>query len=62
MTTLTVTDDHMMTIADAAKYSKCSKSTIRRWIDAGLLPATKIGHICRILKSDLINLLKANQK
>jgi excisionase family DNA binding protein len=51
-------EDHLMTINEVAKFSHCSKSTVRRWIKSGLLPSTKIGHIHRVLRSDLMVLIK----
>jgi excisionase family DNA binding protein len=36
-------DEHYLTIAQAAERLHVNKSTIRRWIDQGTLPAYKIG-------------------
>lgn len=37
-----------LTIMDAAANAQVSHWTIRRWINTGLLPATRIRHVIRI--------------
>ena len=53
-----ILDDEYVTIAEAAALLTVHKSTIRRWIDRGELPAYRIGRRCLALKrADLAGIL-----
>jgi excisionase family DNA binding protein len=48
-----------LTIAQAAAYRRCCEKTIRRYIAAGLLPATRIGpRMIRVDPRDLDQLAR----
>ena len=47
----------LMTVADVAEHLQLNQQTIRNWIDAGTLPAVRIGRRVRIRRSDLDRLL-----
>jgi len=46
-----------MTVADVAEHLQLNQQTIRNWIDAGTLPAFRVGRRVRIRRSDLDQLL-----
>jgi excisionase family DNA binding protein len=46
-----------MTVAEVAALLKLNQQTIRNWIDAGTLPAVRIGRRVRVLRSDLHQLI-----
>lgn len=46
-------DLEAVSIETAATVLGVGEKTVRRWIDEGLLPVVKIGHVLRILVSDL---------
>lgn len=48
-------DDVLMTVKDVAERDQCCEKTVRRAIDAGILPVVRIGangRLIRIRKSD----------
>jgi excisionase family DNA binding protein len=47
----------LMTVADVAEHLQLNQQTIRNWIDAGTLPAFRVGRRVRIRRSDLDQLL-----
>ena len=47
-----------VTVADVADLLKLNQQTIRNWIDAGTLPALRLGRRVRILRSDLDQLVE----
>jgi excisionase family DNA binding protein len=51
--------DEFMTVAEAANTLKLDQQTIRNWIDAGTLPAVRIGRRVRIKRSDFDALVDA---
>ncbi|MGH2531480.1 MAG: helix-turn-helix domain-containing protein [Thermomicrobiales bacterium] len=50
----TTTDTEFLTVAEAASILKVDRSTVRRWIDRGDLPAVRVGQrSLRIRRNDL---------
>lgn len=53
--------DKILTIEAVAKDLSVSLKTVYRWINAGQLPAAKIGYkTYRVFESDLIKFLRKN--
>lgn len=50
-------DDEFLTVAEVAAILKLNQQTIRNWIDAGSLPALRVGRRVRVLRRDLDQLL-----
>jgi excisionase family DNA binding protein len=50
-------DETFMTVAEVAAALKMNQQTIRNWIDAGQLPAVRIGRRVRVLSSDFATLI-----
>jgi excisionase family DNA binding protein len=50
-------DSEILNVGRAAEALAVSTQTIRNWIDAGVLPATKIGRNWRIRREDIDALL-----
>jgi len=49
-----ITSDEYCTVAEAAELLRVSEPTIRRWIDSGRLPASRVGaRAIRIRRRDL---------
>ena len=44
--------DEFMTVAEVAAILKLNQQTVRNWIDAGTLPAVRIGRRVRVKRSD----------
>lgn len=51
-------NEEFLTVAEVAGILKLNPQTIRNWIDAGTLPAVRIGRRVRILRSDLNRLIE----
>jgi excisionase family DNA binding protein len=51
--------EQFLTVAEVAEMLKLNQQTIRNWIDAGTLPAVRIGRRVRVKQSDLQRLLDA---
>ena len=47
------TEESFLTVAEVANLLKLNQQTVRNWIDAGTLPAVKVGRRVRIRRSDL---------
>ncbi|WP_373278165.1 helix-turn-helix domain-containing protein [Zhihengliuella halotolerans] len=45
---------------EAATRAKCSPRTIDRWIQAGILPAAKVGKVVRVNLHDVDRILRGN--
>jgi excisionase family DNA binding protein len=54
-----ISEQPLMTVADVAEHLQLNQQTIRNWIDAGTLPAVRIGRRVRIRRVDLDRLLDA---
>ena len=52
--------DEFMTVAEVAAILKLNQQTVRNWIDAGTLPAVRIGRRVRIKRSDFDAVVEAN--
>lgn len=53
--------ERILTIEDVSKLMKVSFKTVYRWIDAGKLPAAKVGYkTYRVFEGDLIRFLRRN--
>jgi excisionase family DNA binding protein len=50
-------DDEYLTVIEIAEHLKLNPQTIRNWIDAGSLPAVRVGRRVRIRRADLDHLL-----
>ncbi len=53
--------DTFFTIAEVAERLKVTERTVRRWIDAGLLRAHKIGSCVRISSRDYADFLSRHR-
>ena len=51
-------DDGFLTVAEVAELLKLNQQTVRNWIDAGYLPAVRIGRRVRVRRTDLDRLLE----
>lgn len=47
-----------MTVAEVAAILKLNQQTVRNWIDAGTLPAVRIGRRVRIKRADFDQLVE----
>lgn len=52
-----VVGERFISVPRAAEIAGRNRDTIRRWIRAGDLRATKVGRDYRILEADLLNML-----
>lgn len=48
---------NLVTVADIAARLHVNRITVRRWIKAGTLPATKVGKEYRVQVADVIRLV-----
>jgi excisionase family DNA binding protein len=51
--------ESLLTVAEVAEWLKLNQQTIRNWIDAGSLPAVRVGRSVRIKRSDLDRIVDA---
>ena len=51
-------EETYLTVAEVAETLKLNQQTVRNWIDAGTLPALRVGRRVRIKKSDFQRLLE----
>lgn len=51
--------ESFLTVAEVAEILKLNQQTVRNWIDAGSMPAVKIGRRVRIKRSDLDRIVEA---
>lgn len=56
---LVLDDATYLTVAEVAALLRLNQQTLRNWIDAGELPALRVGRRVRIRRSDLDELLEA---
>jgi excisionase family DNA binding protein len=52
--------DEFMTVAEVAAILKLNQQTVRNWIDAGTLPAVRIGRRVRIKRSDFDRVVESS--
>jgi excisionase family DNA binding protein len=50
-------DDEYLTVKEIAELLKLNQQTLRNWIDAGSLPAVRIGRRVRVRRADLDRIL-----
>ena len=50
-------NESFLTVAEVAELLKLNQQTVRNWIDAGSLPAFRVGRRVRILRTDLEHVL-----
>lgn len=50
--------DEFMTVAEVAETLRLNQQTIRNWIDAGILPAVRLGRRVRVKRSDFDRLVE----
>ena len=52
------TEESYLTVAEVAATLKLNQQTVRNWIDAGTLPAHRVGRRVRVRRSDFDRLLE----
>jgi excisionase family DNA binding protein len=50
-------EESFLTVAEVAELLRLNQQTVRNWIDAGSLPAVRVGRRVRIKRSDLNRIL-----
>jgi excisionase family DNA binding protein len=55
-------DESYLTVAEVAEVLKLNQQTVRNWIDAGTLPALRVGRRVRIKRSDFERVLAAGYR
>lgn len=55
-------EDPFLTVAEVAELLKLNQQTVRNWIDAGSLPAVRIGRRVRIKREDLQQILDSGYR
>jgi excisionase family DNA binding protein len=53
-------EESFLTVAEVAELLKLNQQTVRNWIDAGTLPAVRIGRRVRIKRSELDRILESS--
>ncbi len=51
-------EESYLTVAEVAATLKLNQQTVRNWIDAGTLPALRVGRRVRIKRSDFERILR----
>jgi len=51
--------ESLLTVAEVAEVLRLNQQTVRNWIDAGSLPAVRVGRRVRIKRSDLDRILES---
>ncbi len=54
-------EDRFLTVLDIAELLKLNQQTVRNWIDAGKLPAVRVGRRVRIRQSELDRFIAAGE-
>lgn len=52
-------EESFLTVAEVAELLRLNQQTVRNWIDAGTLPAVRVGRRVRIKRSDLNRIVEA---
>jgi len=52
-------EESFLTVAEVAELLRLNQQTVRNWIDAGSLPAVRVGRRVRIKRSDLDRILES---
>jgi excisionase family DNA binding protein len=59
-----MTDDanqHLLTVEQIAEEFQVTSQTIRNWIKGGALPAVRVGHVYRVRREDLDEMITRQQ-
>jgi excisionase family DNA binding protein len=52
-------NESFLTVAEVAELLRLNQQTVRNWIDAGTLPAVRVGRRVRIKRSDLNRIVES---
>jgi excisionase family DNA binding protein len=55
-------EESYLTVAEVADLLRLNQQTVRNWIDAGSLPALRVGRRVRIKRSDLNRILESGYR
>jgi excisionase family DNA binding protein len=55
-------EESLLTVAEVAELLRLNQQTVRNWIDAGSLPAIRVGRRVRIKRSDLNRILESGYR
>lgn len=55
-------EESFLTVAEVAELLRLNPQTVRNWIDAGSLPAVRVGRRVRIKRSDLDRILESGYR
>lgn len=55
-------EESFLTVAEVAELLRLNQQTVRNWIDAGSLPAVRVGRRVRIKRSDLDRMLESGYR
>jgi excisionase family DNA binding protein len=55
-------EESFLTVAEVAALLKLNQQTVRNWIDAGSLPAIRVGRRVRIKQSDLNRIIESGYR
>ncbi|HWD70491.1 MAG TPA: helix-turn-helix domain-containing protein [Solirubrobacteraceae bacterium] len=55
-------EESFLTVAEVADLLRLNQQTVRNWIDAGTLPAIRVGRRVRIKRSDLNRILESGYR
>ena len=55
-------EESLLTVAEVADMLRLNQQTVRNWIDAGSLPAIRVGRRVRIKRSDLDRILESGYR
>lgn len=55
-------EESFLTVAEVAEILRLNQQTVRNWIDAGTLPAIRVGRRVRIKRSDLNRILESGYR
>lgn len=55
-------EESFLTVAEVAEMLRLNQQTVRNWIDAGTLPAIRVGRRVRIKRSDLNRILESGYR
>ncbi len=58
---MSTTQPDIMRIKDLAEYLHISKSTVRRYLNSGIIPYSKVGGIVYIKREDVLSLVESNK-
>ncbi len=56
-----MTDQPLLTVEQVAKEFQLTSQTIRNWIRSGALSAVKIGHVYRVRREDVDEMMRRHQ-